>query len=838
MVGIVVVSHSRLLAESAVELALQMAHGTPPPIEVAAGLEGGVLGTDAVRVLEAIERVASDDGVLVLMDLGSAVLSAELALDLRSGGAEDACPIVLSSAPLVEGLVAAVVLSAAGATLAEVAAEASGAADIKVKLLGGDAGPAVPASSEDDDWNQEACIELVLRNEHGLHARPAALLVETVRKFDAEVTVANVTTAGAPVNARSVSAVSTLGALHGHRVEVRARGAHAREALAAVSALVGRNFNEAVAPDASSRQPAQGPLPASPGVGIGPKLTLPPTAQSAAAGTAANLTEALDRTREDLGAIRARVASTVGEQEAAIFDAHLLLLEDQELVGEAERLVATGSQSPADAWTAAVEALAGRFEALADPYMRARAADVRGVGEQVLAKLVGTPTQEAPVLEGVLVAPDLTPAQAATLDPAHVRGIVLADGSPLSHAAILARSLGIPAVVAAGEDVLAFPDGTIFVVDGTGGRVVVDPSREILAEFTGRANAERAHATALAAAAHSPAVTRDGVTVHVVANVGSADDAALAVRNGADGVGLLRTEFLFLDRRQPPSEDEQLAAYTAVAEALGPRRLTVRTLDAGGDKPIPYLPASRSASALGCRGLRLSLEQPELFKVQLRALVRLGQHHPVTLLFPMVTTVDELAAARRFLEKAAVEAGCPAGTLPAGFEVGAMVEVPAFALHASAAADLVDVFSIGTNDLTQYTLAADRADPSVAHLTDPLNPAVLRLITEVAAAATSANVRVAVCGEVAGDPATTELLLGLGVRELSMSAPSIPAVKDAVRSSSGAGAAALARSCLSQRSAADVRRIVLEPPASVSTPDARDQRAVRTSQRGSSESGQ
>jgi phosphocarrier protein FPr len=790
-----------------------MAHGTPPPIEIAAGLEGGVLGTDAVRVLEAIERVASDDGVLVLMDLGSAVLSAELALDLRSGGAEDACPVVLSSAPLVEGLVAAVVLSAAGAPLAEVAAEASGAADIKVKLLGADPGPAVPASSE-DDWSQEACVELVLRNEHGLHARPAALLVETVRKFDADVSVVNVTTGGAPVSARSVSAVSTLGALNGHRIEVRARGARAREALAAVSALVGRNFNEAVAPAAPVLRPARGPVPASTGIGIGPKFTLPPSAWSTAAGTAANLTEALDGTREDLRAIRARVATTVGEQEAAIFDAHLLLLEDEELVGEAERLVATRSLSPPDAWAAAVEALADRFAALPDPYLRARAEDVRGVGAQVLAKLLGTVAHETPVLEGVLVAPDLTPAQAATLDPANVRGIVLAQGSPLSHAAILARSLGIPAVVAAGDDVLSFPDGTMVVVDGTDGRVTVDPSPELLAEFTQKANAERARATALTASAQSPAATRDGVHVHVVANVGSVEDAALAVRNGADGVGLLRTEFLFLDRREPPSEVEQLAAYTAIAEALGPRRLTVRTLDAGGDKPIPYLPASRSASALGCRGLRLSLEQPELFKVQLRALVRLGQHHPVTVLFPMVTTVDELAAARRFLEEAAVEAGCPAAALPAGFEVGAMVEVPAFALHASVAADLVDVFSIGTNDLTQYTLAADRADPSVAHLTDPLHPAVLRLINEVAAVAARANVRVAVCGEVAGDPATSELLLGLGVRELSMSAPSIPAVKDAVRSSSGASAAALARSCLGQRSAADVRRLLAEPPTS------------------------
>jgi multiphosphoryl transfer protein len=407
-----------------------------------------------------------------------------------------------------------------------------------------------------------------------------------------------------------------------------------------------------------------------------------------------------------------------------------------------------------------------------------------------------------------VVTTDLTPTQAARLDPTHVDGIVTAFGSRLSHGAILARSLGIPAVVAAGEDMLTVPDGTVLVVDGSAGAVVVDPPPEVLSDYLDRATAERRRAETLIATAAQPAVTADGLVVEVTANVGSVDDARLAVRNGADGVGLLRTEFLFLDRQEPPSEDEQVATYLAVADALEGRRLTVRTLDAGGDKPMPYLPSTSEANPfLGLRGTRLSLQQIPLFKQQLRALVRTGMEHPVTVLFPMVTTLDELLAVRRLLAEAAAEVAAPLGELPLGFEVGVMIEVPALALAARAVAPHVDLFSVGTNDLTQYTLAAERGNAAVAHLADPLHPAVLRLIAAVTEAAGS-RVRVAVCGEVGGEPAATPLLVGLGVHELSMSPPAIPAVKDAVRSLSATEARARAGLALDQHSAAGVRALL------------------------------
>jgi phosphoenolpyruvate-protein phosphotransferase/dihydroxyacetone kinase phosphotransfer subunit len=818
VVGIVVVSHSRRLAEAAVELALQMVRGTAPPIEIAAGLDNHVLGTDAARVKEAIDRIASSDGVLILMDLGSAVLSSELALELRGDTAD--CPVVLSDAPLVEGLVAAVTLAAAGASLAEVASDAAQAGHIKTRLLGIEAAPATATVGA--GAASAATIELALHNEHGLHARPAARLVETVRRFDAEVTVRNLTTAGPRVSGRSVSALSTLGVPAGHQIEVAATGRQAREALAAVAALVRRNFDEPVTgvpPRPAASSAARGPIAASPGIGVGPKTSLVPLVaivDSSRRGTPdadrERLHAAIEVARAELHATRDHVARTAGEHEAEIFDAHLLLLEDEDLVGVALAQIARDAMTAAHAWTTAVDALAARFAALTDPYLQARADDARAVGEQVLGHLLGRAPSLADTPTGVVVAADLTPAQAARLDPASVQAIVTAGGSDTSHAAILARSLGIPAVAGAGDDVLAVPDGTTIVVDGTEGIVLVDPDPAIAARYRERLATQRRRADTLLHAANRPAITTDGVTVQVVANISSREDAIQAILHGADGVGLLRTEFLFLDRPQPPDEEEQVTAYLSIAEALAGRRLTIRTLDIGGDKPVPYLASTNEANPfLGRRGLRLSLDHVDVFKQQLRAVLRTGTQHPTSVLFPMVSTLDELRAARSLLAEAAIEIGCDPGTLPPGFEVGAMAEVPAFALHARAAIPLVDLISIGTNDLTQYTLAAERGNAAVAALADPLDPAVLRLISQVTTAATT-RARVTVCGELASDPAAAALLIGLGVQGLSLSPPAIPAVKDAVRSLSTKTAKQLAALALQRDSAASVRALLTDLP--------------------------
>jgi len=815
MVGIVVVSHSRRLAEAAVELALGMVHAVPPPIEIAAGLDDDVLGTDAAAVKEAIDRVASPAGVLVLMDLGSALLSAELAKELR--GSSSDCAVVLSDGPLVEGLVAAVALAAASASLCEVAAEAGQAARAKTALLGAERGRAVLDTTSDEP--AAATIQLAIRNEHGLHARPAARLVETVRRFDADITVRNLANNSPSASGRSLSALSTLGALKGHRIEVSASGTQSHEALAAIAALVDRDFGEVPAVGELPPAVTTGPLAASPGIVIGPKtslMTLRPQdlglGPISASSERERLLSAIDAARAELSSTRAHVASSAGEEEAGIFDAHLMLLDDEELPGRALELIEQGPVAAEEAWSDVVAELGARFAALPDPYQSARAADVRAVGDQVLGYLGGPPTGGAKHPAGIVVTADLTPTQVAHLDLARVVGLVTAFGTPLSHAAILARSLGIPAVVATGKDILTVEEGATILVDGSAGVVIVDPSPSVAEQYREEAARRQLRAAELLEHAGRRAVSTDGVRVEVCATIASRDDALQAVKCGADGVGVLRTEFLFQDRPEPPAEDEQLKVYLSIAEALEGRRLTIRTLDIGGDKPVPYLSLAGEANPfLGRRGLRLSLQHPEMFKQQLRAVIRTAMNYPVTVLFPMVTTVDELRAARALLDEAALEVGCRADKMPAGWEVGAMAEVPAFALRAHAAVPLVDVISIGCNDLTQYALAAERGNTDVASLADPLDPAVLSLIALVTRAA-HGQARVAICGEIASDPVATALLVGLGARELSMTPGAIPEVKDAVRSLSLNEARQVAELALQQASAAGVRALLSDTP--------------------------
>ncbi|WP_433560091.1 phosphoenolpyruvate--protein phosphotransferase [Pseudonocardia xinjiangensis] len=481
------------------------------------------------------------------------------------------------------------------------------------------------------------------------------------------------------------------------------------------------------------------------------------------------------------------------------------MLDDPELVEDAGAGIGNGAAAER-AWSDAAERAAAAFDALPDPYLAARAADVRAVGDQVLRVLVGgaadIPDDHADGPPAVLVAADLTPARAAALDPARVAAVVLAGGSPTAHSAILLRARGVPAVLGAGAQVLEVPDGTLIALDGTTGELVVDPAPDTVAVFRERAAAQAVRDREARERSAAPAVTRDGVTVLVGANVGSPAEATAAVAGGADLVGLVRTEFLFLGRAAAPDVDEQEAAYRAVAIALGGKRITLRTLDVGGDKPLPYLPLPAEANPfLGLRGIRLATAFPDLLADQLLAAVRVAHDAPVSLMFPMVTTLDELVVARRALDAAIAREG--RGT-PPGLEVGIMVEVPAAALKAAAFVPHVDFFSIGTNDLTQYALAAERGNPAVAALADPLDPGVLRLVDAVCRAA-GERVLVAVCGEAAADPLAAELLVGLGVRELSVAPPAVAGVKQAVRDVDAARAAARATAALTASGPADVR---------------------------------
>jgi phosphocarrier protein FPr len=446
------------------------------------------------------------------------------------------------------------------------------------------------------------------------------------------------------------------------------------------------------------------------------------------------------------------------------------------------------------------------WERLDDEYLRARAGDLAAVGRQVLERLLGQAPAGVPSAPGIVVAPDLSPAQTAVLEPSVVQGIATAYGGPTSHSAILARSLGLPAVVGLGDVLLSLREGTPLALDGEAGVAYPNPPAEVSAEYEERARARAEVVRASRAAAQGPATTRDGTTIEVAANVGALADVPAALASGADGVGLLRTEFLFLDRGAMPDEEEQYEAYLGIARALEGRPLVLRTLDVGADKPLPYVQQQHEANPfLGERGLRLGLARPDVLEIQLRAALRVTAEHSVKIMFPMVATIEEYRAAVRLLE--AVRA---ASDLPRP-EVGVMVEVPSAALRAEAFAREVDFFSIGTNDLTQYTLAAERGNERVAAIADPLHPAVLRLIQLVADAGRARGKWVGVCGEVGGDTLATPILLGLGVTELSVAPPLVPGVKDAVRAVDLDAARALAAEALGLESAPAVRELVQRP---------------------------
>ena len=696
-------------------------------------------------------------------------------------------------------------------------------------------------------------LRVVIAGRLGLHARPAALLVRTAAGFEADVTVANASTGRGPVSARSLNAVATLGLRRGHEMRVCAAGSQANEALAAIRRLADDNFGEprearpvdtadsstlvrsarAARPQGAEEPAASGQVlhgfAVSPGIATGParrlravSVELPDAASQDPAADWAALQDALAATGDDIGRARDSVAARASGYDAAIFDAHLLFLEDEALLGPARTAIFEQGRNAARAWADAVSEAAAAWDALDDPYLRARAADLRGVGDQVLtcllevssglagAGVTGAAGTDA-AAPGILLAADLTPAEIVALAHSSVIGVACAFGGPTSHSAILARSLGIPAAVGVGETLLGVADGTTLTLDGEAGTVTVDPPPAAMQAAEELRAGRDLQAAEAQQTAHLPALTRDGRIVLVEANVSGPDDVEAALAAGADGIGLLRTEFLFLTADHLPSEDEQEKAYRAVAASLGGRPLVVRTLDVGADKQLPYLPlAAEQNPFLGLRGIRLGLSRPELLAAQFRALLRVAVDYPMQILLPMVAMVDEVRQASRALAQAGEWLAAAGTTAARRVELGIMVEVPAAALLVEDFVPDVDFFSLGTNDLAQYVLAADRGNAAVASLTDALHPAVLRLVERVARVAGRHDRRVAVCGEAAGDPLAIPILLGLGVTELSMDPRRIAAAKQIVRATELGAARRLAARALAAESAAEVRRFAAE----------------------------
>lgn len=529
---------------------------------------------------------------------------------------------------------------------------------------------------------------------------------------------------------------------------------------------------------------------ASPGIALGPAhvfvpedLTVPTYDVSDRSAEWERMQIALQTAKEQIEAIRAEATAALKHEEAAIFDAHIQMLEDPELQAAIRADILEQGKNAERALMENAERYAAQLEALDDAYFRARAADIRDVARRCLRILLGKPQPSLTLLQpSIVVARDLTPSDTVLLDKSRLLGFCTAEGGATSHTAILAKALGIPAVVGAGEAVLEIVHNQPLILDADRGQVILDADEETWGKFAALKKAAQSQAEEERAQATAPAITRDGRRVEVVANVGNLDDARRAVEMGAEGIGLLRTEFLYLDRQTAPDEEEQYQAYRAIFEVMGERPVVIRTLDVGGDKALPYIDLGKEENPfLGWRAIRMCLDTPDFFKTQLRAILRAAVGHDIRIMFPMIATVREVRQARKLLEEARLElqnAGLPVGER---VQVGIMIEIPSAAVMADALAREVDFFSIGTNDLTQYTLAVERTNKRVAHLSNALDPAVLRLIAQVIEAGHRAGIWVGMCGEMAGDPRAIPILLGLGLDEFSMAPALIPHAKALIR---------------------------------------------------------
>ncbi|MGC9526842.1 MAG: HPr family phosphocarrier protein [Limnospira sp.] len=727
MVGIAIVSHSHTLAVGIRELAAQMA-GDAVPIAIVADLgdPDTPLEVDAVKIYQAIAPIENGGGVVVFADLGRAVAAAKRALELFPAARR--AKIRLCAAPLAEGAIAAAVTAAGGAELDRVVAEAENAMTSKLAQLGEDDPPETPPP-EHFPTRQ---LRLTLDHSTGLHARPAAQLVKLAFQFESDITLENITARTAPVNAKSINQVIALGVRDGEEIAIAATGADAAVALEALRYLL----TEELTSPSRSRSPQRTPspptdeslrgIPAAGGIAIGSVMRCEPAAihietqhtehpqrewELLRQACDSSRAEMLDLHREIVD--RCGVADRVGSSEAAIFATHLLYLDDPTLMDRTRELIWEQHHTAAAAWKTAIEEVVASYEHLDDPLLRSRSADVWDVGRRVLQLLTGAEPVCLLLREpGILVATELTPSEIAQLDSDRVLGICTAAGCSISHSGILGRSLGIPMVVGVGPELLNLSGGTAIAIDGGTGQVWVEPNPDQIEELRRKQERQLATGRALRQAAQNPAITTDGHRLAVMANIGGVAEAHIAMQNGAEGVGILRSEFLFLARRRIPSEDEQVELYRVIANAIDPHPLGVR------------------------------------------------------------------------------------------------IEVPAAALMAEQLAAVVDFFSIGTNDLTQYVMAADRSNSKVVALTDALEPAVLRLVAETIAAAKRAGIRASVCGELAADPVAVPILVGLGAHELSLNPQAIPMVKMTISRIRRDEAEAIAREALQLESAIAVRELV------------------------------
>ncbi|OAN67218.1 phosphoenolpyruvate--protein phosphotransferase [Sphingomonas sp. TDK1] len=678
----------------------------------------------------------------------------------------------------------------------------------------------VSAEASTEAVGETAFRDVIVPLAHGIHARPAAKLREVLVPFAAKVTITKGTQSA---DARSPVRLMTLGIKLGDAIRITAEGGRADEAAATLAALIESGMGEKADPTtAAAPSPAAAVIvsptanepgllagvPAAPGLAIGtarffrlPELTIDPIGKGASL-ERARLEDGIARV---IRAIDGDLSHAAGPMRS-ILAAHRSMLDDHELLEAARQAILDGA-SAGMAWRQAVRPQAELLRQSGDAHLAERADDMVDLERRVISAIEGV--QDAPLSfppDTILLADDLLPSQVTALDPAQVRGFCTVRGGPTSHVAILAASLGIPALVAMGAPLRAVRESETVILDATAGTLRVAPTGTQRSDARTRVDARAAALAAARAAAGAQAKLADGTRIEVFANLGSVRDAERAVAAGAEGSGLLRTEFLFLDRETPPGVAEQTAEYQAIADALQGRPLIIRLLDIGGDKPAPYLPiAAEENPALGLRGIRVGLAHPQVLEDQLRAILGVRPIGIAKIMLPMIASVGELRAVRAVLDRLRGELG-----IVENVELGIMVETPAAAATADLLAAEADFLSIGTNDLTQYTLAMDRGNPAVASGIDGLHPAVLRLIADTCRGASAKGRWVGVCGGLASDPLAVPILVGLGVTELSATVSVVPEVKALLATLTLERARAHAAAALACATAADVRRLARE----------------------------
>lgn len=842
MVGIIIVAHSEELAKSVCEMALQMSLGKDVPIVPAGGLEDGSFGTSISKIQGALDQVYSADGVLILMDLGSAVMTTQMLLEMLPE--EKKKKIVLSNAPLVEGAIAAVVASAQGLPLEKVYLAAEQA--INTPKIGEVA--TVTKTEEKTKEDQSVSkVEVVIPNPIGLHARPASLFVQTASRFKSRITLRNISRSGPVVDAKSIMEVATGGtARQGERVLITAQGEDAEEAVSTLKQLIESGFGELGEAETLPRVKVQEKLsetvgeeikksqktefdsaniefsgiPASPGYAIAPVFLLSEPVITVEKQKIGNINAeiervmtALNRAKSQIEEIKVKVLESGDKKVAQIFDFHKMLLEDDKVINEIIEVITKDQINAEFAIEEVFEELRSKFEKLDDQYMKLRAADIKDLEVRVLGILKGKERVDLTSLSGdvILIAKDLSPSDTALLDKTKIKGIATAFGGATSHTSILANMWGIPAVVGLGEDVLNIPEGSIVALDGSKGKLIVNPTDDMRIEFESKRKNFESSERKLMQNISEPAITRDGKRVEIVANIGDIPSANDALKFGAEGVGLLRTEVLYLERQTAPDEKEQYNFYRSIGEIMGNRTVVIRTFDIGGDKPLPYLKIPKEENPfLGLRGVRLYFEYPSLFLTQVKSILKASVGFNFKIMLPMISSVDEVLKIKEMIEQVKEDLSKHGEEFSKNLELGIMVEIPSAGILSDKIVDYVDFFSIGSNDLTQYTLAVDRGNENVSKFYQPFSPALFRIFKMVIDSAHAKGKWVGLCGELAGQKEALPALLGLGLDEFSMNPRSIPLIKTLIRKLEFEKAHSLALELLNVKNASEFIALTME----------------------------